>query len=157
MKPQLRQITSCRARAGQHARPSHKHCKPCAKHVYASVLKDACLFTFRDVVWKLSICRCVLELHSLLPELKKMRNEKSETKNRQNRAKTHKKQKLKSPAAPAPAPAPNSNSKQTSNNKQASKNLTCAYCYLPGNDQTTKPTTMKNQNHRNQNIQLTCS
>jgi hypothetical protein len=35
VKPQLRQITSCRARAGQHARPSHKHCKPCAKHAIA--------------------------------------------------------------------------------------------------------------------------
>ena len=33
--PQERQITSCMARAGQHARPSHKHCKACAKHVYA--------------------------------------------------------------------------------------------------------------------------
>ena len=32
VKPQLRQITSCRARAGQHARPSHKHCKVCANH-----------------------------------------------------------------------------------------------------------------------------
>ena len=32
MKPQERQITSCRARGGQHARPSHKHCKPCDKH-----------------------------------------------------------------------------------------------------------------------------
>ena len=29
-----RQITSWRARAGQHARPSHKHCKPCAKHAH---------------------------------------------------------------------------------------------------------------------------
>ena len=35
MKPQERQITSCRARAGQHARPSHKHCKACAKHTHA--------------------------------------------------------------------------------------------------------------------------
>ena len=35
VKPQERQITSCRARAGQHARPSHKHCKPCAKHAHA--------------------------------------------------------------------------------------------------------------------------
>ena len=35
VKPQLQQITSCRARAGQHARPSHKHCKPCAKHAHA--------------------------------------------------------------------------------------------------------------------------
>ena len=35
VKPQLRQITSCRARAGQHARRSHKHCKPCAKHAHA--------------------------------------------------------------------------------------------------------------------------
>ena len=35
VKPQLRQITSCRARGGQHARPSHKHCKPCAKHAHA--------------------------------------------------------------------------------------------------------------------------
>jgi hypothetical protein len=35
VKPQLRQITSCRARAGQHARPSHKHCKACAKHAHA--------------------------------------------------------------------------------------------------------------------------
>ena len=33
VKPQLRQITSCMAR--QHARPSHKHCKPCAKHAHA--------------------------------------------------------------------------------------------------------------------------
>jgi hypothetical protein len=33
--PQERQITSCRARAGQHARPSHKHCKACANHAYA--------------------------------------------------------------------------------------------------------------------------
>jgi hypothetical protein len=29
------QITSCTARAGQHARPTHKHCKPCAKHAHA--------------------------------------------------------------------------------------------------------------------------
>ena len=35
VKPQERQITSCRARAGQHARPSHKHCKACAKHAHA--------------------------------------------------------------------------------------------------------------------------
>ena len=35
VKPQERQITSCMARAGQHARPSHKHCKPCAKHACA--------------------------------------------------------------------------------------------------------------------------
>ena len=34
-KPQERQITSCRARAGQHARLSHKHCKACAKHAHA--------------------------------------------------------------------------------------------------------------------------
>ena len=32
--PQERQITSCRARAGQHARPSHKHCKACDKYAY---------------------------------------------------------------------------------------------------------------------------
>jgi len=30
------EITSCRAWAGQHAHPSHKHCKPCAKHAHAS-------------------------------------------------------------------------------------------------------------------------
>ena len=35
MKPQERQITRCRTRAGQHARSSHKHCKPCAKHAHA--------------------------------------------------------------------------------------------------------------------------
>jgi hypothetical protein len=35
VKPQERQITSCMARAGQHARPSHKHCKACAKHAHA--------------------------------------------------------------------------------------------------------------------------
>ena len=35
VKPQLRQITSCKTRGGQHARPSHKHCKPCAKHAHA--------------------------------------------------------------------------------------------------------------------------
>ena len=35
VKPQERQITSCRARGGQHARLSHKHCKPCAKHAHA--------------------------------------------------------------------------------------------------------------------------
>jgi hypothetical protein len=35
VKPQERQITSCRARGEQHARPSHKHCKPCAKHARA--------------------------------------------------------------------------------------------------------------------------
>jgi hypothetical protein len=29
------QITSCTARAGQHARPLHKHCKPCANHAHA--------------------------------------------------------------------------------------------------------------------------
>ena len=34
VKPQERQITSCINRAGQHARPSHKHCKPCAKHAH---------------------------------------------------------------------------------------------------------------------------
>jgi hypothetical protein len=33
--PQERQITSCRAGGGQHARPSHKHCKACAKHAQA--------------------------------------------------------------------------------------------------------------------------
>ena len=30
-----RQITSCLRRDGQHARPSHKHCKPCAGHAHA--------------------------------------------------------------------------------------------------------------------------
>jgi hypothetical protein len=35
VKPQERQITSCMARTGQHARPSHKHCKACAKHAHA--------------------------------------------------------------------------------------------------------------------------
>ena len=35
VKSQLRQITSCMARGGQHARPSHKHCKACAKHAHA--------------------------------------------------------------------------------------------------------------------------
>ena len=35
VKPQERQITSCRARGGQHARPSHKHCKACAKYAHA--------------------------------------------------------------------------------------------------------------------------
>ena len=35
VNPQERQITSCRARAGQHARPSHKYCKVCANHAYA--------------------------------------------------------------------------------------------------------------------------
>jgi hypothetical protein len=35
VNPQERQITSCRARAGQHARTSHKHCKACAKHAHA--------------------------------------------------------------------------------------------------------------------------
>jgi hypothetical protein len=29
------------ARAGQHARPTHKHCKPCANHVHAP-LSRAC-------------------------------------------------------------------------------------------------------------------
>jgi len=33
--PREPQITSCRARAGQHARLSHKHCKACAKHAHA--------------------------------------------------------------------------------------------------------------------------
>ena len=32
---QERQITSCINRGGQHARPSHKHCKACAKHAHA--------------------------------------------------------------------------------------------------------------------------
>ena len=35
VKPQERQITSCIIRGGQHVRPSHKHCKPCAKHAHA--------------------------------------------------------------------------------------------------------------------------
>ena len=35
VKPQERQITSCIKRAGQHARPSHKHCEACAKHAHA--------------------------------------------------------------------------------------------------------------------------
>ena len=35
VKPQERQITRCRARGGQHARPSYKHCKACAKHAHA--------------------------------------------------------------------------------------------------------------------------
>ena len=39
MKPQDRQITSCLGRAGQHARPSHKHCKACAKHAHAPPLR----------------------------------------------------------------------------------------------------------------------
>ena len=30
-----RQITSCLGRTGQHARPSRKHCKPCADHAHA--------------------------------------------------------------------------------------------------------------------------
>jgi len=47
VKPQLRQITSCRARAGQHARPSHKHCKACAKHAHAPRPRTrACLYFF---------------------------------------------------------------------------------------------------------------
>ena len=29
------QITSCLGRTGQHARPSRKHCKACAKHAHA--------------------------------------------------------------------------------------------------------------------------
>ena len=50
MKPQLRQITSCRARAGQHARPSHKHCKPCAKHAQGPPPRAcACLHDFHLV------------------------------------------------------------------------------------------------------------
>ena len=36
VKPQQTKITSCRVRAGQHARPSHKHCKACAKHAHAT-------------------------------------------------------------------------------------------------------------------------
>ena len=43
VKPQERQITSCRARAGQHARPSHKHCKPCARHAHAPPPRDCTL------------------------------------------------------------------------------------------------------------------
>jgi len=35
VKPQERQITSCLKRAGQHARPTYKHCKACAKHAHA--------------------------------------------------------------------------------------------------------------------------
>ena len=34
-QPQEPQITSCIKRAGQHARLSHKHCIPCAKHAHA--------------------------------------------------------------------------------------------------------------------------
>ena len=33
--PQERQITSCRARGGQHARPSHKDFEACAKYAHA--------------------------------------------------------------------------------------------------------------------------
>ena len=50
VKPQERQITSCRARAGQHARPSHKHCKACAKHAHAPHIgAHACLYGFHGV------------------------------------------------------------------------------------------------------------
>ena len=45
-----RQITSWRARAGQHARPSHKHCKPCAKHAHAPPPRGrSCLHDFHLV------------------------------------------------------------------------------------------------------------
>ena len=49
VKPQERQITSCRARTGQHARPSHKHCKACAKHAHAPPRTCACLHDFHLV------------------------------------------------------------------------------------------------------------
>jgi hypothetical protein len=50
VKPPERQITSCRARGGQHARSSHKHCKPCAKHAYAPPPRArTCLYDFRPV------------------------------------------------------------------------------------------------------------
>jgi hypothetical protein len=50
VNPQERQITSCRARAGQHARPSHKHCKACAKHAHAPRPRVcACLHDFNLV------------------------------------------------------------------------------------------------------------
>ena len=50
VKPQERQITSCRARGGQHARPSHKHRKACAKHAHAPPPRFcACLHDFHLV------------------------------------------------------------------------------------------------------------
>jgi hypothetical protein len=50
VKPPERQITSCRARAGQHARPSHKHCKACVTHAHAPPPRVCtCLHDFRLV------------------------------------------------------------------------------------------------------------
>jgi hypothetical protein len=37
--PPERQITSCITRAGQHARPSHKHCKACVNHAHATQIR----------------------------------------------------------------------------------------------------------------------
>ena len=45
-----RQITSCLRRDGQHARPSHKHCKACVKHAHAPPPRArACLRGFHVV------------------------------------------------------------------------------------------------------------
>ena len=44
------QITSCLGSDGQHARPSRKHCKPCAKHAYDAPLRArARLYKFHSV------------------------------------------------------------------------------------------------------------
>ena len=72
VKPQERQITSCRARAGQHARPSHKHCKACAKHAHApyvrsetiSNLKTSCLRLIPGI-------RCPVKQAALFPLIRK--------------------------------------------------------------------------------------
>ena len=50
VKPQERQITSCLGRDGQHARPSHKHCKACANHAYVPPPRArTCLHKFHSV------------------------------------------------------------------------------------------------------------
>ena len=50
VKPQERQITSCLGTTGQHARPSCKHCKACAKHAHAPPPRArTCLHKFHSV------------------------------------------------------------------------------------------------------------
>ena len=76
VKPQERQITSCRARGGQHARPSHKHCKPCAKHAEAPPPRARTRLNER--------CDGAVRIFGILRNSKRTR-EQLRTKNKKNR------------------------------------------------------------------------
>jgi len=72
VKPQLRQITSCMARAGQHARPSHKHCKACAKHAHAPYVRSETISNLKTNCLRLIPgIRCPVKQAALFPLIRK--------------------------------------------------------------------------------------